>query len=104
MLFKSWNKHNHALELKNGSLEINEKIIKSFKELRSITQDAGKMTKSINKKFEKNFDASVIRYQLQKLKNDEYGNLAENAPNLITLLEEDKMKRIFFFEKSNIRE
>ena len=39
------------------------------------------MAKSINRIFEKIFDVSVIRYQLQKLKDDEYGSPAEDAHN-----------------------
>jgi len=98
-LFQHWNKHNHELELKDGSLEITPEILTSLKELRCVTKDVIKISKNINEKFDKKFTPQAIRYQLSKLKNEEYGNPAQDAHELITLLENDKRKRNIFFTK-----
>ena len=101
-LSRSWNKHNHEVvsNFSVGALEITPEILQNIKEFRSVTEDAVKITKSINEKFQKNLDVHVIRYQLSKLKNEEYGHPTEDAKNLIKLLENDKNKRKIVFEKA----
>ena len=103
-LSKSYNKHNHELKLGNGALEITSEILETIKVLRCITNDPGKIAKNINQKFQKTFDTHIIRYQLLKAKNEDYGSPAQNAHKLMEILEKDKQKRSIFFEKCLSRE
>ena len=54
------------------------------------------LTKTINEEFKKNFTIDIIRYQLKKLNNDEYGHLTEDAEYLVKLLK-DNLKRSSYF-------
>ena len=91
--------HNHQLQKKDGATELTPEILQRLNQFRAITKDAVKITKSINKEFEKSFHAEVIRYQLKKTKNEIYGYPTDDAKNLLKLMEEDAIRRSTFFQK-----
>jgi len=65
--------------------------------LRKTTSDTPTITSIINTEFETNFHWRTIYYQLNKLKDEEYGKLSQDALNLIKMLENDARSRNDFY-------
>jgi len=93
-----WNTHNHELERRNTAKDITEAISKRIQELKSSTKDKVKLTKQINNEFNKSFSVDTIRYQLRKIKVEEFGIATEDAHKLIELLKKDSEERNYYFK------
>jgi len=99
MLTNHQNKHNHALVAQFGALELTSGIFEKIKEYRCLTTDAAEVTRKVNSQFDSDFRVSTIRYQLTKIKNDEFGCPTSDANELVGMLKEDEKKRKTFFKK-----
>ena len=64
--------------------------------MRRITQRKGiakypvKLTEAINKEFNKNFDCECIQYQSNKIKENNFGFVSDDAYKMVQMFEEEE--------------
>ena len=92
------NVHNHTLNKYDTIHGVNEEIIETIKSSRSMAKSMAELTTFINEKFKKNFHRLTIYNLSNKLKDDEFGKINEDAKMFIQVLEEDHKKREGFYQ------
>ena len=90
------NIHNHSLEAYNGSFSISLEISDKIAEYERHGADVPTITNIINSTYKTDFQRGTIYYQLQKLKNQKFGKITEDANKLAEMLTEDAEKRAGF--------
>ena len=93
-----WNIHNHALGNYDNAHAISEEILESIKSFKGSSKSISSLTKSINKKFEKNFHRLTIPHFVNQLQNKEFGKINEDAEFFMKMLEEDHKQRGGFYQ------
>ena len=99
ILTNYWNSHNHKLNKFNTTKDITEEIFDKIKQLKDSTKDIVKLTNLINKEFKLNFSEIVIRYQIKKIMEEEFGRPSEDAQRLLDLISKDATQRNHFYKK-----
>ena len=98
-LFQAWNFHNHSLKNRDMAVDITPEISTRISQLKGCAKNPAKLAEAINKEFKKNFDCEIMRYQLKKIKYQEFGFPSDDAYTMVKLFEQEENQSQLFFQK-----
>ena len=93
--------HNHPLDKKDSASSITSEILDRIKTHKDSVKNLSKLTEIINLEFKKDFKEQIIRRQVDKIKDEEFGKASMDAQVLVELLTEDSRERQYFFKSEN---
>ena len=95
------NVHNHLLNKKDTAKSMTSEISARIKALKDSVKSFSKLKELINKEFSKDFSEKTIIYQVNKIKEEEYGKASQDTQKLVELLTKDSAERKYFFKTEN---
>jgi len=100
-LSKYFNEHDHQFKERHTAKDVTTEIYERIRTLKSSINGIAKLTKTINDEFKKKFSRDAIKYQVQRLKEEELGKASEDANRLVKMLTKDCEERNYYFKKEN---